>query len=57
MSPRTGRPKVKSPLTVVVKARISVETDNRLNEFCKKNNVTRTQVVRMGVEKIIGEEK
>lgn len=57
MSPRTGRPKAENPLTVVVKARISVETNNRLIEYCKNNNVTRTDVVRMGVEKIIGEKK
>lgn len=57
MSPRTGRPKVKNPLSVEVKARISVETNNRLIEYCKNNNVTRTEVVRMGVEKIIGEKE
>lgn len=57
MSLRTGRPKVKNPLTVEVKARISVETNNKLNEYCKKNNTTRTEVVREGIEKIIGKKK
>ena len=53
MSPRTGRPKVDNPKTIEVKARIDEETNKRLIEYCKKNNTTRTEVVRQGIEMVI----
>ena len=53
MSPRTGRPKVESPKTVEVKARIDEEMNKQLLEYCKKNNTTRTEVVRKGIELVI----
>lgn len=53
MSPRTGRPKVDKPKTIEVKARIDEDTNNRLVEFCKENHMSRTDVVRMGIEKVL----
>lgn len=55
MSPRTGRPKVDKPKTIEVKARIDVDTNNKLNKYCEKHNLTRTDVVRMGIEKVLEE--
>lgn len=57
MSPRTGRPKAENPLTIEVKARIDFETNKRLNEYCEQNNTTRTEVVRKGIEKVIGKKE
>ena len=57
MSPRTGRPKAEKPLTIEVKARIDYDTNQRLIDYCKKNNVTRTEVVRRGIIQILSEEK
>lgn len=57
MSPRTGRPKADKPLTVEVKARIDVETNDKLVEYCEKNGVTRTEVVRKGIEMVLNEKK
>lgn len=57
MSPRTGRPKVDRPLTVEVKARIDVETNKKLIDYCEKNGVTRTEVVRQGIEHILSKKK
>lgn len=57
MSPRTGRPKSLSPKTIEVKARIDKDTNERLNRYCKKHNVTRTDVVRFGIENVLGREK
>lgn len=53
MSPRTGRPKVENPLTVEVKARIDIETNEKLIKYCKENNVSRTEVVRKGIKQVI----
>lgn len=57
MSPRTGRPRAEKPLTVEVKARIDIETNNKLLEYCKVNKITRTEVVRRGLEKVLNEKK
>ena len=57
MSPRTGRPKSKNPKTIEVKARIDSETNFKLIEFCKNNNMSRTDVVRLGIKKVIETEK
>lgn len=57
MSPRTGRPKTNNPLTVEVKARIDKETNKRLNAYCEANGVTRTDVVRKGIEKVLDEKE
>lgn len=57
MSPRTGRPKAEKPLTIEVKARIDVETNDRLVKYCNENGITRTEVVRNGIEKVLNEKK
>lgn len=57
MSLRTGRPKAENPLTVEVKARIDVETNEKLIKYCRDNNVTRTDVVREGIRRIIEKKK
>ena len=56
MSPRTGRPRVDKPKTIEVKARIDEETNERLEEYCKKNQVSRTDVVRVGIKKVLERE-
>lgn len=56
MSPRTGRPRVDNPKTIEVKARIDEETNKRLEEYCKINQVSRTDVVRLGIEKVLKKE-
>lgn len=53
--PRTGRPKSEKPLTVEVKARIDADTNRKLNEYCEKNRITRTEVVRRGISFVLGE--
>lgn len=57
MSPRTGRPKAKKPKTIEVKARIDEETNNRLVDYCEKNGASRTEVVRKGIDMVLGETK
>ena len=56
MSPRTGRPKAEKPKSVEVKARIDKETNEKLIRYCKKNNVSRTDVVRMGIQEVLKNE-
>lgn len=53
MSPRTGRPKSENPKTFEVKARIDKSLNDRLIEYCERNNVLKTDVVRMGIELVL----
>lgn len=57
MSPRTGRPKTLSPKAIEVKARIDEKTNEKLVQYCKEHNVTRTDVVRKGIEIVLGVQK
>lgn len=57
MSPRTGRPKALEPKTIEVKARIDEKTNHKLNLYCEKHNMTRTEVVRKGIENVLESEK
>ena len=57
LSPRTGRPKSDNPKEIEVKARIDSETNERLQEHCKKYHKTRTEVVREGIELVLGKTK
>ena len=57
MSPRTGRPKSEKPKGIEVKARIDEETDKRLQDYCRKYSKTRTDVVREGIELVLGQKK
>lgn len=55
MSPRTGRPKAEKPKTIEVKARIDEETNKKLVNYCQKNSTSRTEVVRKGIDMVLGE--
>lgn len=55
MSPRTGRPKVENPLSVDVKVRLDSDTNEKLVEYCKENDVTRAEAIRKGIHLLIGQ--
>ncbi len=57
MSPRTGRPKAEKPKTIEVKARIDEETNKRLVDYCEKNDTNKTEVVRKGIDMVLGNKK
>ncbi|NZA39858.1 CopG family transcriptional regulator [Eubacterium callanderi] len=57
MVPPMGRPKSEKPKTIEIKARIDKETDSRVQEYCEKHKVSRTDVVRKGIELVLNEKK
>lgn len=57
MSPKTGRPQAENPLTIEIKARIDKVTNDKLIKYCKENKVTRTDVVRKGIQLVLQESK
>ena len=57
MSPRTGRPKSDNPLSVDIKVRVNRETNDKLIEYCEKYGVSRTEVIRKGIDLVLKNEK
>lgn len=49
VSPRTGRPKVDNPKNYSIKIRFDKELHDKLESYCKKNNMTRTEAIRKGI--------
>ena len=57
MSPRTGRPVVGSRKDISIKIRFDKEMHEGILEYCKKNNVSRTEAIRRGVALLLSNEK
>lgn len=50
MSPRTGRPKSDNSKDTMLRVRIDEETVNKLEITSKELNITKSEVVRNGIE-------
>lgn len=55
MSPRTGRPKAENPKDVQLKIRADKQTMEDLDFCCKKLDKTRSDIIRLGIQKIKAE--
>lgn len=53
MSPRTGRPKVDNPINIRTSVRLDKKTDDRLNEYCKTNGITKGEAIRKGIHLLL----
>lgn len=57
MSPRTGRPKVDNPKGINLTIRIDPETEQRLQDYCQKNNISRGEAIRQGIHLLLETKK
>ncbi len=57
MSPRTGRPKAENPKNIDVKVRFDEIRHKQLLDYCQKNNLTRTEAIRKGIDLLLEQEK
>lgn len=48
MSP-IGRPKVEKPKAIRYSIRLDEETEKKLQEYCKKNDITKGEAIRQGI--------
>lgn len=55
MSPRTGRPKAENPKNIQVKFLADRETIADLNFCCEKLSKTKSDIIRMGIQKVKAE--
>ena len=52
MSPRTGRPKSDNTKEFQIKIRADKQTVEDLNYCCQKGNLTKSDVIRLGIQKV-----
>ncbi|MBC8547641.1 ribbon-helix-helix protein, CopG family [Clostridiaceae bacterium NSJ-31] len=57
MSPRTGRPKSENPLCHDIKVRVDEQTNTRLLNYAQRRGITRTEVIRQAIDRLLTEEK
>ena len=57
MSPRTGRPKAENPKEVRYSIRLDAETEKKLQEYCKKHEITKGEAIRQGIHMLMNAEK
>ncbi len=52
LSPGTGRPKVENPKNIQLKIRADKQTIKDLDFCCEKKSMTRSDVIRLGIQKV-----
>ena len=55
MSPGTGRPKAENPKNIQLKIRADKQLMNDLDFCCEKMNKNRSDIVRLGIQKVKAE--
>jgi hypothetical protein len=56
MSPRTGRPKADNPKDIDLKVRVDKNTNDALEKYSQKNNITKAETVRRGIKLLLQKE-
>lgn len=56
-NPKIGRPKSDNPKDLSIKIRIDKKTNDRLVEYANKYSISRTEVIRKGIDLVLAEEK
>lgn len=52
MSPRTGRPKSENPKSNPIHVRLDNETKEILEDYCKQEEIAKTEGIRRGIHKL-----
>ena len=52
MSPRTGRPKKDNPKSNPIHVRLDDETKSILENYCKQEQIPKTEGIRRGIHKL-----
>ena len=55
MSPKTGRPKADTPNSKNLTVRINEDLALRLEKYCDRHNLTKGEVVRIGIKRVLTE--
>lgn len=52
MSPKMGRPKTDNPKSNPIHVRLDEESKEILEEYCKQENIPKTEGIRRGIQKL-----
>ena len=52
MNPRIGRPKLDNPKSESVHLRLTTEDKEILDEYCRQENIPKTEAIRRGIRKL-----
>ena len=55
MSPKVGRPPIENPKDVMIRVRMDEETTKKLDQCAKVLKTSKSEIVRMGINKIADE--
>lgn len=53
MEKKMGRPKSNNPLNIDIKVRINQSTNEKILKICKKEQVTRAEVIRNAIDEFL----
>lgn len=56
MSQKVGRPKASDDVKKDIRfsVRLDIKTEQALQEYCKKNNITKGEAIRQGINLLLG---
>ena len=57
MSPKTGRPPVENPKDTMFRVRLDAETAKKLDKCAEKLKTSKSEIIRMGINRIADENK
>ena len=57
MSPKIGRPRIENPKSNPIHVRLDDETKGILEEYCKQEEIPKTEGIRRGIHKLKSEIK
>lgn len=55
MNAKIGRPKAENPKNVKYSIRLDEDTEKKLVLYCEKNNISKGEAIRKGIEKLLEE--
>lgn len=53
VSPKMGRPNAERPKCIDIKVRIDEITNEKLQSYCKANNIKRAEAIRQGIAMLL----
>lgn len=57
MAPQIGRPRVANPKSVEVKVRFDKDKNREILNYCERNGISRTDMIRQGIDLLLKSEK
>lgn len=50
---KIGRPTTDNPKNYEIRTRVNEKTNKKINDYCKENNITRSDLLRKGIDLVL----